>query len=66
MQVKDLFNLEGYEDFYYQITVNGLSVVVDLRERVYSILSVQCLTCAIDSFTVDFNDSTVIIRIIVD
>ena len=66
MQVKDLFKLEGYEDFYYQIMVNGLVVVVDLRERAYSVLSAQCLTSAIDSFTVDFNDSTVIIRIIVD
>ena len=66
MQVKHLFKLEGYEDFYYQIMVNGLVVVVDLRERAFSILSAQCLTAVIDSFTVDFNDSTVIIRIITD
>ena len=66
MQVKDLFKLEGYEDFYYQIMVNGLVVVVDLREIAFSNLSAQCLICEIDSFTVDFNDSTVTIRIIVD
>ncbi len=63
MQVKKLFKLEYYSDFYYEIIVDGLKVVCDLRERVYSILSETLLTCKIDSFTVDFNDSTVIIRI---
>ena len=63
MQVKELFNLEGYSDFYYEIIVDGLLVVCDLRERVYSILSAVCLTCKIDSFEVNFNDSTVPIRI---
>lgn len=64
MQVKDLFNLEGYSDFYYEIIVDGLMVVCDLRERVYGVLSAECLTCKIYSFEVDFNDSTVAIRII--
>ena len=63
MQVKELFNLEGYSDFYYEIIVDGLLVVCDLRERVYSILSPVCLTCKIDSFEVNFNDNTVAIRI---
>ena len=63
MQVKDLFKLEDYSDFYYEIIVDGLSVVFDLRERVYSILSTICLTCKIDSFEVNFNDSIVAIRI---
>ena len=64
MQVKDLFKLEDYTDFYYEIIVDGLLVVCDLRERVYSVLSAECLTCKIYSFEVDFNDSTVTIRII--
>lgn len=63
MQVKDLFNLEDYSDFYYEIIVDGLMVVCDLRERVYSVLSAECLTCKVYSFEVDFNDSTVSIRI---
>ena len=63
MQVKELFNLEGYSDFYYEIIVDGLLVVCDLRERVYSILSTVCLTCKIDSFEVNFNDGTVAISI---
>lgn len=64
MEVRDLFKLEGYEDFYYQIMVDGLMVVCDLRERVYGVLSAECLTCKVCSFEVDFNDSTVTIRII--
>lgn len=63
MQVKDLFNLEDYSDFYYEIIVNGSMVVCDLKERVYGVLSAECLTCKIYSFEVDFNDSTVAIRI---
>ena len=63
MQVKDLFKLEEYSDFYYEIIIDGLLVVCDLRERVFSILSVECLSCKVDSFEVSFNDSTVAIRI---
>lgn len=33
MQVKDLFNLEDYSDFCYEIIVDGLMVVCDLKER---------------------------------
>lgn len=64
MQVKELFKLEDYSDFYYEIIIDGLLVVCDLRERVYSILSSTFLTCKVDSFEVNFNDSTVSIRII--
>lgn len=63
MQVKELFELECYSDFYYEIIVDGLLVVSDLRERAYSILSAVCLTCKVDSFQVNFNDSTVAISI---
>ena len=63
MQVKDLFNLEDYSDFFYEIIVDGLMVVCDLRDRVYWVLSAECLTCKIDSFEVNFNESTVTIRI---
>lgn len=63
MQVKDLFNSECYSDFYYEIIVDGLMVVCDLRERVYDILSAACLTCKIDSFEVNFINSTVAIKI---
>ena len=64
MQVKDLFNLEVYSDFYYEIIVDGLMVVCDLKERVYGVLSTVCLTCKIDSFEVNFIDSTVAIKIV--
>lgn len=63
MQVKDLFELEEYSDFYYEIIIDGLLVVCDLRERVISILSSVCLTCKVDSFQVSFNDNTVAISI---
>lgn len=63
MQVKDLFELEDYSEFYYEIIIDGLLVVCDLRERVFGILSAVCLTCKVDSFQVSFNDSTVAISI---
>ena len=61
MYVKDLFEFEDYSDFYYEIKVDGLSVVLDSRETVFSILCSACLTSKIDSYTVNFVDSTVTI-----
>lgn len=64
MRVKDVFDLKDYEDFYYSITINDLLIVFDLRERVLTVLASIFLTYKIESYTVDFNDYTVSIRII--